>query len=67
MDISSSRVYILKFTSSSHSFNRLIDPYNLPILHVRRPGSDNTEIYKFEDDDPFLSEACSSLYIHSFI
>jgi hypothetical protein len=37
-------------------FNRLIDPYNAPVLHVRKPGSDLEEIIKFEEDDPFLSE-----------
>ncbi|KAG8805226.1 hypothetical protein FRC17_005672 [Serendipita sp. 399] len=35
---------------------KLIDPYNEPILHVRRPGSDKEEIYNFKGDDPFLSE-----------
>lgn len=35
---------------------KLIDPYNAPILHVRRPGSDLDEVYTFEQDDPFLSE-----------
>ncbi|KAG8755593.1 hypothetical protein FRC14_003823 [Serendipita sp. 396] len=35
---------------------KLIDPYNEPILQVRRPGSDKDEIYTFKEDDPFLSE-----------
>ncbi|PVG00215.1 hypothetical protein CPB86DRAFT_773886 [Serendipita vermifera] len=35
---------------------KLIDPYNTPILHIRRPGSDNDEVYKFDGDDPFFSE-----------
>jgi hypothetical protein len=35
---------------------RLFDPYNRPVLHVRRPGSDDVEEYKFLDDDPFLTE-----------
>jgi hypothetical protein len=35
---------------------RLFDPYNRPVLHVRRPSSDVVEEYKFLDDDPFLTE-----------
>lgn len=35
---------------------RLFDPYNRPVLHVRRPGSDDVEEYKFLNDDPFLTE-----------
>ncbi|WWC65535.1 uncharacterized protein I303_108153 [Kwoniella dejecticola CBS 10117] len=35
---------------------KLIDPYNRPTLHVRRPGSDVEEVHNFNDDDPFLSE-----------
>ena len=35
---------------------RLFDPYNRPELHVRRPGSDNVEEYRFLNDDPFLTE-----------
>lgn len=27
-----------------------------PVLYVRRPGSDNEELYRFPDDDPFFSE-----------
>ena len=34
----------------------MFDPYNRPVLHVRRPGSDVVEEYKFLDDDPFLTE-----------
>jgi hypothetical protein len=38
----------------------------MPILHIRRPGSDVDEIQKFDGDDPFLSEVsalCSSWVI----
>lgn len=35
---------------------RLIDPYNAPMLTVRRPGDDHVERYSFTDDDPFFSE-----------
>jgi len=35
---------------------RLFDPYNRPVLHVRRPGKDDVEEYGFLDDDPFLTE-----------
>jgi len=35
---------------------KLFDPYNCPVLQVRRPGSDNVEEYKFPDDDPFFTE-----------
>lgn len=35
---------------------RLIDPYNTPILTVRRPGDDHEERHTFADDDPFFSE-----------
>lgn len=26
------------------------------MLHVRRPGSDDVDVYEFLDDDPFLTE-----------
>lgn len=35
---------------------RLINPYVQPVLHIRRPGSDLEETYRFPDDDPFFSE-----------
>ncbi len=35
---------------------RLFDPYNRPVLHVRRPGNDDVEEYVFLNDDPFLTE-----------
>jgi len=35
---------------------RLIDPYNAPVLMVRRPGDDHEERHSFVDDDPFFSE-----------
>ena len=43
---------------NQHPF-RLIDPYNAPVLRVRRPGSDIEEVLTFEGDDPFLSEVHS--------
>jgi Putative oxidoreductase C terminal domain len=56
--------YLLKSVPSSSTFAsppindalRLFDPYNCPVVHVRRPGSDKVEEYKFRDDDPFLTE-----------
>lgn len=38
---------------------RLIDPYNAPMLTVRRPGDDHEERHSFTDDDPFFSEMSS--------
>jgi hypothetical protein len=35
---------------------RLVNPYVQPVLHIRRPGSDLEETYRFPDDDPFFSE-----------
>jgi len=35
---------------------RLVNPYVQPVLHIRRPGSDLDETYRFPDDDPFFSE-----------
>lgn len=35
---------------------RLINPYVLPVLHVRKPGDDLERTYTFPDDDPFFSE-----------
>lgn len=35
---------------------KLSDPYNHPVLYVRRPGSDAEEVHEFNDDDPFYSE-----------
>lgn len=35
---------------------KLINPYVQPVLHIRRPGSDLEETYRFPDDDPFFSE-----------
>ena len=26
------------------------------MLHIRRPGSDQEQVYRFPDDDPFFSE-----------
>ena len=34
----------------------MFDPYNRPVLHVRRPSSDNVEEYEFLNDDPFFTE-----------
>ena len=33
-----------------------MNPYVQPVLHIRRPGSDQEETYRFPDDDPFFSE-----------
>jgi hypothetical protein len=35
---------------------RLINPYVMPVLHVRKPGDDLERTYNFPDDDPFFSE-----------
>jgi len=35
---------------------KLVNPYVQPVLHIRRPGSDLEETYRFPDDDPFFSE-----------
>lgn len=35
---------------------RLENPYQQPVLYIRRPGSDYEETYRFPDDDPFFSE-----------
>ncbi|OCH91615.1 hypothetical protein OBBRIDRAFT_818698 [Obba rivulosa] len=35
---------------------KLVDPYNAPKLHVRRPGLAPEEVYSFENDDPFFGE-----------
>jgi len=35
---------------------KLVNPYVLPVLHVRRPGDDLERTYNFPDDDPFFSE-----------
>lgn len=35
---------------------RLVDPYNAPMLYIRRPGDDHEEIVRYNDDDPFFSE-----------
>ncbi|CAE6437052.1 hypothetical protein ACGC1H_004451 [Rhizoctonia solani] len=35
---------------------RLVDPYHIPTLYIRRPGDDYEETYRFGDDDPFFSE-----------
>ena len=36
--------------------SRLVNPYVLPMLYVRKPGDDNETCIKFADDDPFFSE-----------
>ena len=38
---------------------RLVDPYNAPLLYIRRPGDDHEEIVRYNDDDPFFSEVSS--------
>ncbi len=35
---------------------RLVNPYVLPVLYVRKPGDDHEHSYNFPDDDPFFSE-----------
>ncbi|WFD18754.1 hypothetical protein MCAP1_000965 [Malassezia caprae] len=35
---------------------RLVDPYNNPMLYIRRPGDDHEEVVRYNDDDPFFSE-----------
>lgn len=35
---------------------RLTDPYQNPVLYVRRPGTDLEERYNYTEDDPFFSE-----------
>ncbi|KAF8587461.1 hypothetical protein K439DRAFT_1338061 [Ramaria rubella] len=35
---------------------KLVDPYNSPVLYVRRPSIEHEEVYRFEEDDPFYSE-----------
>lgn len=35
---------------------RLVNPYVLPVLYVRKPGDDNETTIRFHDDDPFFSE-----------
>lgn len=35
---------------------RLVDPYNNPVLYLRRPGDDVEERHAFTEDDPFFSE-----------
>ncbi|KAF8350761.1 putative oxidoreductase C terminal-domain-containing protein [Amanita rubescens] len=35
---------------------KLVNPYVLPVLYVRRPGDDHEHTYNFPDDDPFFSE-----------
>ncbi len=36
--------------------SRLENPYQQPVLYVRRPGDDYEETYRFPDDDPYFSE-----------
>lgn len=35
---------------------RLVDPYNAPVLYLRRPGDDLEERHAYSEDDPFFSE-----------
>ncbi|KAF9005592.1 putative oxidoreductase C terminal-domain-containing protein [Cyathus striatus] len=35
---------------------KLVNPYVQPVLHVRRPGDDQEQVFTFPDDDPFFSE-----------
>ncbi|KAH9939832.1 putative oxidoreductase C terminal-domain-containing protein [Amylocystis lapponica] len=38
---------------------KLVDPYNNPVLSVRRPGLATEEIFTFAEDDPFYTELSS--------
>ncbi|KZT57044.1 hypothetical protein CALCODRAFT_496713 [Calocera cornea HHB12733] len=40
---------------------RLEDPYNNPVLYVRRPGDDHEETYRYGDDDPFFTEVANMI------
>ncbi|KIL69691.1 hypothetical protein M378DRAFT_175828 [Amanita muscaria Koide BX008] len=35
---------------------KLVNPYVLPVLHIRSPGDDLERTHTFPDDDPFFSE-----------
>ncbi|KDR81552.1 hypothetical protein GALMADRAFT_239573 [Galerina marginata CBS 339.88] len=35
---------------------KLVNPYVLPVLYIRKPGDDNETVVRFADDDPFFSE-----------
>ncbi|OBZ68816.1 hypothetical protein A0H81_10998 [Grifola frondosa] len=35
---------------------KLVDPYNAPVLYVRRPGHATDAVHTFEEDDPFRTE-----------
>lgn len=35
---------------------RLVDPYNAPVLYMRKPGDDHEEVIRYGNDDPFFSE-----------
>lgn len=38
--------------------DRLMNPYTLPVLFIRRPGDDEEHPYNFPDDNPLLSKVC---------
>ncbi|PWN39368.1 hypothetical protein IE81DRAFT_338475 [Ceraceosorus guamensis] len=38
---------------------RLVDPYNAPVLYLRRPGDDHEEVIRYQNDDPFFSEVAN--------
>lgn len=40
---------------------RLVDPYNKPMLYIRRPGDDHEEVVRYRDDDPFFSEVANMI------
>ncbi|WFD26270.1 hypothetical protein MNAN1_001247 [Malassezia nana] len=40
---------------------RLVDPYNNPMLYIRRPGDDHEEVVRYNDDDPFFSEVSNMI------
>ncbi|GBE82995.1 Uncharacterized protein SCP_0500380 [Sparassis crispa] len=35
---------------------KLVDPYDAPVLYVRRPGAAAEDVYSFTGDDPFFTE-----------
>lgn len=40
---------------------RLVDPYNNPVLYIRRPGDDHEEVVRYSNDDPFFSEVANMI------
>ncbi|KAF8163246.1 putative oxidoreductase C terminal-domain-containing protein [Crassisporium funariophilum] len=42
---------------------KLVNPYVLPVLYIRKPGDDNETTIRFADDDPFFSEVSNLIDI----